>query len=565
MAPNTAEARGIGGMRPSASADAVVASARKMRVPLATLVALVVLAIELSLQSKSLSSSSSPPNLEATRALGFVLGTARTAALDITALLALGACSRPFLSAFPLERPDARRPSVRRDVPTTRHVSSTRPPPDDLPAPPRPPTTRRTGPAGPILRRLAFVLLAALHAAALAIVTPAPSLSPTFFIRVVAGPTFAAASAASAAAGPSLKLLLVVLAWTLIAGRLRSDLRARRTAANVATRSLRSEGVRRLMDLASSGPRPDWIADEAGHGEGDLESVEWWNRVMTTLWPHVSKAAESTVRKVVEPMLDHDKPRGVSSMTFDQFRLGDAAPRVDHVALVPPDEPDEIQVQVKMTWKGNPTVVFRAEGPSIYGGLSPVKIAMTDFSVSCVAKTTFARLLRERPVVGGVQMTLVEDPNVSYRMSVKAAPGMPRLSVSSIPGLSAAIDAAVTSATRERLVFPRAAGVVVAKRHTPATVRAIEDSLEITPVGQLRVTIVKARGLRNAEFLGKSDPYATVSLGSRKKVSTRRGTRHSCWTCARRRYSVFGCACWTTTAGTARTICWEPRWSRWRR
>ena len=311
MAPNTAEARGIGGMRPSASADAVVASARKMRVPLATLVALVVLAIELSLQSKSLSSSSSPPNLEATRALGFVLGTARTAALDITALLALGACSRPFLSAFPLERPDARRPSVRRDVPTTRHVSSTRPPPDDLPAPPRPPTTRRTGPAGPILRRLAFVLLAALHAAALAIVTPAPSLSPTFFIRVVAGPTFAAASAASAAAGPSLKLFLVVLAWTLIAGRLRSDLRARRAAANVATRSLRSEGVRRLMDLASSGPRPDWIADEAGHGEGDLESVEWWNRVMTTLWPHVSKAAESTVRKVVEPMLDHDKPRGL--------------------------------------------------------------------------------------------------------------------------------------------------------------------------------------------------------------------------------------------------------------
>ena len=142
-------------------------------------------------------------------------------------------------------------------------------------------------------------------------------------------------------------------------------------------------------------------------------------------------------------------------MTFDQFQLGDAAPRVDHVALVPPDEPDEIQVQVKMTWKGNPTVVFRAEGPSIYGGLSPVKIAMTDFSVSCVAKTTFARLLRERPVVGGVQMTLVEDPNVSYRMSVKAAPGMPRLSVNSIPGLSAAIDAAVTARRGSDSCSPR--------------------------------------------------------------------------------------------------------------
>ena len=95
-------------------------------------------------------------------------------------------------------------------------------------------------------------------------------------------------------------------------------------------------------------------------GRATWSRVEWWNPVMTTLWPHVSKAAESTVRKVVEPMLDHDKPRGVSSMTFDQFQLGDLLPmpRVDHVALVPPDEPDGSSVQVKMTWKEIPRWCF---------------------------------------------------------------------------------------------------------------------------------------------------------------------------------------------------------------
>ena len=354
-------------------------------------------------------------------------------------------------SPLPPERPDARRPSVRWEDQISRRPA---PSPDDFPFPPQPPTTRRAGPAGPILRRLAFVLLAALHAAAVAIVAPPPSPSPTFFNRVVAGPTVAATSAASDAAGLPLKLLLVVLAWTLVAGRLRSDLRARRAAANAATRALRSEGVRRLVDLASSGPRPGWIADEAGHGEGDLEDVEWWNRVMTTLWPHVSKAAESTVRKVVEPMLDHDKPRGVSSMTFDQFPVGRRSAEGGPRRARPPDEPDEIQVQIKMTWKGNPTVVFRVEGPSIYGGLSPVKIAMTDFSVSGTAKVTLAHLLREKPIVGGVQVTLTEDPQVSYRVRVKAAPGMPQLSVSSIPGLSAAINNAVTSAMRRATRVP---------------------------------------------------------------------------------------------------------------
>ena len=67
------------------------------------------------------------------------------------------------------------------------------------------------------------------------------------------------------------------------------------------------------------------------------------NNSLNTAWPFVSKAVESTVRRVLEPMLDSDKPKGISSMTFDTFNLGSVSPRIEHIALVPPDEADEIQ------------------------------------------------------------------------------------------------------------------------------------------------------------------------------------------------------------------------------
>ena len=93
---------------------------------------------------------------------------------------------------------------------------------------------------------------------------------------------------------------------------------------------------------------------------------------------------------------------------------------------------------------------------------------------------------------------------------------MPALSLNSIPGLQSTIANALTGVMREHIVFPKSVNVVVASDHTPATVRAIEDALEVSPVGKLHVTIRGATRLKNADLMGTSDPYVQVALGSRK-------------------------------------------------
>ena len=82
---------------------------------------------------------------------------------------------------------------------------------------------------------------------------------------------------------------------------------------------------------------------------------------------------------------------------------------------------------------------------------------------------------------------------VNGRSCGEAAPGMPALSPNSIPGLQSTIVNALTGIMREHIVFPKSVNVVVASDHTPQTVRAIEDALEVTPVGKLYVTVKGAK------------------------------------------------------------------------
>ena len=234
--------------------------------------------------------------------------------------------------------------------------------------------------------------------------------------------------------------------------------------------------------------------------ESEAQDVEWLNNMMQTTWPYVCKASENVVRALVEPLLDMEKPKGIDTLGFDQFSLGTVAPRFDNFQVVPADEEDELQLQMKFTWKGNPNVTFKVAGPKIYGGLSPIKIELTDIVVIGTLKVTFAHLMNEVPCVGGIQFTLTEEPTVNYGLKVKAAPGMPALSINSIPGLQTAILSLIGGALREHVVFPQSQSVVLASDSTPLTVHNIKDSLKVKPVGALRVCVKSARNLTNVDW-----------------------------------------------------------------
>ena len=109
-------------------------------------------------------------------------------------------------------------------------------------------------------------------------------LYPSGGLRVVAS----AAAAFAASLGTAGTALFLSVLFALAEGWRMSRVRARRVAANVATRDLNLEGIRRLgnLSLGASARAPAWAGDvvaaAAEAAIGDVEKVQWWNDIMAT-------------------------------------------------------------------------------------------------------------------------------------------------------------------------------------------------------------------------------------------------------------------------------------------
>ena len=324
--------------------------------------------------------------------------------------------------------------------------------------------------------------------------------------------------AALAAAPSTLRYVLLSVLWARVVGPRRRRRRARRAAAVQMQRNLNIAGVHRLQGLVSMLPRGDWVQDEswleAGTGR---EKVDWVNSMLASLWKHISAASGSSVRDIVEPMLDDMRPPGVNSMRFKKFSLGTISPCVESVRLVPADEADEIQIQLELEWRGDPDIVFELSGPKIFGGLVPLAISLTDLDLAGSVQITLSQLMDEIPCVGGVQITMLEEPSIAYNVQVKKPASV---SLSSFPGVEPVINGIISKALRKTVVYPNAVPVVLATDQPPSVVQRIERALEVKPVGKLRVQIIRCRALQKTDTFGSIDPYVAVGIGGRRTSPT---------------------------------------------
>lgn len=60
--------------------------------------------------------------------------------------------------------------------------------------------------------------------------------------------------------------------------------------------------------------------------------LQWFNRLLSELWPYYDKAIAKTVKEVVEPIMDEYKPPGlIKRIFFKNLTFGGAPMRAEHV------------------------------------------------------------------------------------------------------------------------------------------------------------------------------------------------------------------------------------------
>lgn len=242
---------------------------------------------------------------------------------------------------------------------------------------------------------------------------------------------------------------------------------------------------------------PSWVVFS------QRQKLTWLNQHLTKIWPYVNEAASELIKSSVEPILEQYRPIVLSSLKFSKFTLGTVAPQFTGVSIIE-DGGSGITMELEMQWDGNPSIILDIK--TRLGVALPVQVK--DIGFAGVFRLIFKPLVDQFPCFGAVCYSLRERKKMDFTLKVVGG------DISSVPGLSSAIEETIRNAVEDSITWP-------VRKVIPILPGDYSD-LELKPVGTLEVKLVQAKDLTNKDIIGKSDPYAKLfvrPLRERTKTS----------------------------------------------
>ncbi|XP_026387608.1 synaptotagmin-5-like [Papaver somniferum] len=232
---------------------------------------------------------------------------------------------------------------------------------------------------------------------------------------------------------------------------------------------------------------PSWVVFS------EKQKLTWLNLELSKIWPYVDQAASELIKTSVEPVLEQYRPVILSSLKFSKLTLGTVAPQFTGVSIIEDGE-DGITMELEMQWDGNPSIVLDIK--TKLGVSLPIQVKNIGFTG--VFRLMFKPLVNEFPCFGAVCYSLRHKKKLDFTLKVVGG------DVSSIPGISDAIESTIRDAIEDSITWP-------VRKIIPIIPGDYSD-LELKPVGTLEVKLVQAKELTNKDIIGKSDPYAVVYI-----------------------------------------------------
>ncbi|CAJ1415709.1 unnamed protein product [Effrenium voratum] len=240
---------------------------------------------------------------------------------------------------------------------------------------------------------------------------------------------------------------------------------------------------------------------KAKRGEKGTE-LTWLDFLVRQIWPKVHEALKTVVLEELEPKVQAALPAMFGSLSFKTFNLGPEHPQLMEIGVAhgKQNHYDGLELDVKMVWNCNADIVLEVQGIEI--GIEKIRIDGT-------VRLQLRPLMPQLPTVGGVQITMMSPPNISW----------------SFRGLLAALQVDVVSRVMRQVVADQISEMLV----VPNLIfihwldSASDVDLEVLqfphPECVVRLCIKEARDLRGSDwnyfgFNGTSDPYVSVHLGS---------------------------------------------------
>ncbi len=240
------------------------------------------------------------------------------------------------------------------------------------------------------------------------------------------------------------------------------------------------------------GELPHWFHDS------EVERVAWLNSILHQLWVPASGALNKIIEETVAPLLEENKPPGVSRLGFSKATLGTIPIQVVGIrALKSDDNCASLDLEVK--WAADARFSFEVGRERL-----PLVITLSKLRFSGHLRVELSPLIPVIPCFGAVSVCFMEKPYVDF--SLKLA-GLDVMSLG--PGdanVSHAVGKVIKDIIETMMLFPKK---MVIPMINEVDIKTLSNP---APIGVLMVTMIGAQKLRKADTFGKSDPFTVLTL-----------------------------------------------------
>jgi hypothetical protein len=254
--------------------------------------------------------------------------------------------------------------------------------------------------------------------------------------------------------------------------------------------TLDADQLKIILPTLESFPR--WISFT------DFETMDWLNKTMTKLWPYIDQAASSLIKEKVQPILDQYAMGIIQKLELKEVAFGNKAPQVTGVRLTAGLE-DETVLEIKVQWNTSKEgVVLSVDFPG-----PNYKVQLKNWHLEGTAKLIFKPLTGTIPGFGAVLVSLTEPPDFDFDLKFLGG------DVGALPGVEKMIDNSIRTALMDSLVWP--------SRIVVPMIPGLDFSfLELHPVGELEVTLIEGKNIKNTDLIGKADPFVVLYVRQTK-------------------------------------------------
>ncbi|RNA28150.1 extended synaptotagmin-2-like isoform X1, partial [Brachionus plicatilis] len=239
----------------------------------------------------------------------------------------------------------------------------------------------------------------------------------------------------------------------------------------------------------------------------DKERVEWLNKILKIIWPHLRLYATTTLVNVIEPIINQYSTNFIGSVKFKEIDLGDIPPRITSIKVYTENvPPGEVLFDCEIMYAGDANIMLSAR--NFQAGVKDIQF---HGSLRVILKPLCNRI----PFFAAATAFFLNKPQVDFNLTNIA-------NAFDLPGLRNLIDNIIEDSIAKTLVLPNRLVIPIIP---DLKLDELDDMKKVRPKGVLRINVVKGINLKKADMgvfgAGKSDPYVKITgLGLPKRTKT---------------------------------------------